>query len=416
MKKFLTLWSRTPFLYKMTVGIVIGTICGIFFKEIIIFEILATMFIGALKAIAPFLVFFLVCSSISKTSATVGPKMGKIVVMYLVTTLLAAACAVVTSLLFPTTITLGKVAGGKAPETVEDIMVDLFSNIVDNPITALGEANYLSILFWAIVIGLCIKAIPDSRCSIGDSMEKISSVFAKLISWIISFAPIGIMGLVYQTVSENGTKIFAEYGILLALLVGTILFSALVINPLIVGFMIRRNPYPLIFTCIRESGITAFFTRSSAANIPMNMVLCEKLGLDKELYSISISLGSTINMNGAAITITTITLCMCHTLGIEVSLLSMFILSMVASLAACGVSGVAGGSILLIPLACSLFGIRPDIAMQGVYIGFIIGVIADSFETAHNSSSDAIITAAVIYRDRMLNKEDVGYMGDFAKK
>jgi len=411
MKSILKLWNKTSFLYRMIGGVLIGTACGIFFKDIVVLKILAELFIGALKAIAPYLVFFLVCASLAKASESIGPKIGKTVILYLTTTLLAALIAVIASTLFPVSLTLGETATGTAPSSIGEVIVEKLSSIVDNPVKALAEGNYLSILFWAIALGLCIRKISNDKVS--STIGHISDVLVKLVSAIISFAPIGIMGLVYVSVSENGTGIFVEYGKLIALIVGSILVSALVVNPIIIGIMIRRNPYPLVLTCIKESGFTAFFTRSSAANIPINMALCEKLGLDREFYSISISLGATINMNGAAISITTITLAISHTLGMDFGFAATLYLCIIASLAACGVSGVAGGSYLLIPLSCALFGIGNDIAMQGVYIGFIIGVISDAFETAHNSSSDAIMTAAVQYRSRMIEKKEVNYMGKF---
>jgi serine/threonine transporter len=307
-------------------------------------------------------------------------------------TLFAAILAVFAARIFPVGIILNDITGASeaVPGGLGDIFRQILKNITINPVTALSSANYLSILFWAVIIGLALKMVAGEKTikSISDFSEAVS----KVVSWIIQCAPFGILGLVYTSVSESGLDIFTTYGKLLLLLVGCMLAVPLVIHPMIIGFMLRRNPYPLIWKCLKESGVSAFFTRSSAANIPVNLELCKRMGIDENFYSVSIPLGSTINMNGAAITITIMTLATCHTLGIAPSLGSAIFLSILATLGACGASGVAGGSLLLIPMACSLFGISNDIAMQVVAVGFIIGVVQDSLETALNSSGDAMYT------------------------
>jgi serine/threonine transporter len=306
---------------------------------------------------------------------------------------MAAVIAVFASSLFPVSIVLNNVAGAtnSAPGELGEVFRNIAKEITSNPITAISRANYLSILFWAIIIGLALKQLAGEQTinAIGDWANAVS----KVVHWIIQFAPFGILGLVYSSVSESGLDIFTTYGKLLLLLVGCMVIVSLIINPIIIGCMLKCNPYTLVWRCLKESAISAFFTRSSAANIPVNMALCKRLGLDEEFYSVSIPLGSTINMNGAAITITVMSLATCHTLGLEVSLASALVLSIIATLGACGASGVAGGSLLLIPMACSLFGISNDISMQVVAVGFIIGVVQDSLETSLNSSADVLFTA-----------------------
>ena len=304
---------------------------------------------------------------------------------------MAAAVAVAGSFLFPVTIDLKDAASGSAPGGLADVFKNLLSNMVMNPLQAIATANYIGILFWAIIMGLGLKLVASEGTI--KVISEISDVITLMVKWIIQFAPFGILGLVFTAVSESGLEIFTTYGRLLLLLVGCMLTSVLVFNPLISFIATRRNPYPLLFTCLKESGINAFFTRSSAANIPINMELCRKLGIEEDFYSVSIPLGATVNMNGAAVTITVMTLAVANTMGIEVSFASALFLSVIATLGACGASGVAGGSLLLIPMACSFFGIPGDVAMQAVAIGFIIGVIQDSVETAVNSSGDAFFTA-----------------------
>ena len=400
MKGILKKWSSISLILRIVIGIVTGTILGLVFPGFKIIPVLGTVFVGALKGVAPVLVFVLVISSIANASGEIGARFRTVIFLYMFSTLLAAITAVLGCFLFPVTVnlSLGAADGAAAPEGLGEVLGNLLSNMVANPINAISGGNYIGILFWAVIFGLSLKSFA------GEQTKKVLSDFADMTSqavrWIIQMAPFGILGLVFSVVSENGLGIFYDYGRLLILLVGCMLLVALVINPVIVFALLRENPYPLVLRCIRESGITAFFTRSSAANIPVNMTLCEKLGLDKDFYSVSIPLGATINMNGAAVTITVMALTIVHTMGISVDIPSAILLSIIATFAACGASGVAGGSLLLIPLACSLFGVGNDIAMQGVAIGFIIGVIQDSVETALNSSADVLFAATAEFHDR----------------
>ena len=368
---------------------------------------LGDLFVGALKAIAPVLVAVLVASSVATARAGLGDRFRTIITLYILTTLMAAVLAVVGSFLFPVHIALADVSGaaGSAPGALGDVFSNIVREVMSNPVTAIAKANYLSILFWAVVIGLALKSVASQQ-TIG-SLRQWADAVSKVVAWIIQCAPFGILGLVYTTVSQSGLEIFTTYGKLLLLLVGSMMLVALVFNPLIVCFMLRRNPYPLLWQCLKESAVNAFFTRSSAANIPVNMNLCKRMGIDEDFYSVSIPLGSTINMNGAAVTITVMTLAACHTLGVVPSLGSALLLSIIATFGACGASGVAGGSLLLIPMACSLFGISNDAAMQVVAVGFIIGVVQDSVETALNSSSDAFFTIATDMRDRLKREKTV---------
>ena len=384
---------------------IIGAILGLTLPQLTGLSILGTLFVGALKAIAPVLVFVLVVSALTQARSGIGRQFRTVVVLYLLNTFLAAVMAVVFAFLFPVTLRLTDAADQAAPGGVIEVLTTLLNNCVANPVAALTNANYLGILVWAILFGLGLKIIASdgTKRALGD----ISNAVSQVVRWVIGCAPFGILGLVFTAVSENGLSIFIDYGKLVAVLVGCMAVMSLVIIPIIVFACIRQNPYPLVLTCMRESGITAFFTRSSAANIPVNMSLCEKLGLDKDLYSVSIPLGATINMNGAAITITILSLAAAHTLGIEVSIPAAIILSLLATVSACGASGVAGGSLLLIPLACSLFGISNDIAMQVVGVGFIIGVIQDSCETAINSCGDVIFAATAEYYHKRKNGEKI---------
>ena len=384
---------------RIIIGLVIGALLGLLVPSWTGIGILGHIFVSALKAIAPVLVAFLVSSSIAKAQGGLGPRFRTVVILYLSATLVAAAVAVAGSFLFPVTLSLNDAASGSAPGGLADVFKNLLSNMVMNPIQAVASANYIGILFWAIVIGLGLKLVAsDSTINV---ISEISDVITQVVKWIIQFAPFGILGLVFTAVSESGLEIFTTYGRLLLLLVGCMLTSVLIFNPLISFIATRQNPYPLLFTCLKESGINAFFTRSSAANIPINMELCRKLGIEEDFYSVSIPLGATVNMNGAAVTITVMTLAVAHTMGIEVSFASALFLSVIASLGACGASGVAGGSLLLIPMACSFFGIPVDVSMQAVAIGFIIGVVQDSVETAVNSSGDAFFTATAEYHNRL---------------
>ena len=390
-------WTDTSLVVRILIGLVIGAILGLIVPQWTGIGILGHIFVSALKAIAPVLVAFLVCSSIAKAQGGLGPRFRTVIILYLSATLVAATVAVAGSFLFPVTIDLKDAASGSAPGGLADVFKNLLSNMVMNPLQAVASANYIGILFWAIVVGAGLKlAASESTIKV---ISEIADVITLVVKWIIQFAPFGVLGLVFTAVSESGLDIFTIYGRLLLLLVGCMLTSVLVFNPLISFIATRRNPYPLLFTCLKESGINAFFTRSSAANIPINMELCRKLGVEEDFYSVSIPLGATVNMNGAAVTITVMTLAVAHTMGIEVSFVSALFLSVIATLGACGASGVAGGSLLLIPMACSFFGIPNDVAMQAVAIGFIIGVVQDSVETAVNSSGDAFFTATAEYRN-----------------
>lgn len=388
-------WTEISLIKRIIVGLIIGIILGMVAPKAAIIGILGDLFVGALKAIAPLLVFFLVMHALSNKKDSSESNMKTVIILYLTSTFAAALTAVVASFLFPSTLMLPAGAEGAAPEGIAEVLKNLLMNVVANPVDALMNANYIGVLAWAVILGLALRKANDATIGvIGNVAEALSTA----IRWIINFAPFGILGLVFNTVSATGVSALLDYGHIILVLVGCMLVSAFVINPLIVFINIRQNPYPLVFKCIKDSGITAFFTRSSAANIPVNMRLCEELGLDEKQYSVSIPLGATINMAGAAITITVMTLAAVNTLGIEVDFATALLLSFIAAIGACGASGVAGGSLLLIPLACSLFGISNDIAMQVVAVGFIIGVIQDSCETALNSSSDALFTATAEFR------------------
>jgi serine/threonine transporter len=393
MKKILKKWNKLGLVKQIMVGLVIGIVLALTIPKlaspIVIF---GSLFVGALKAIAPVLVLFLVMSAIAKHKKGQQSNMKSVIILYLLGTFLASLIAVIVSFIFPVSITLVNSAEGvAAPSGVVEVLQTLLLNVVDNPVSAITNANYIGILAWAVLLGLALRNANESTKSV---IANFSDAISKIVGWVIKFAPLGIMGLVFESISTNGIESLLGYGKLLAVLVGCMLFVALVVNPMIVYGAIRQNPYPLVFKCIKESGITAFFTRSSASNIPVNMRLCENLGLNKDRYSVSIPLGATINMAGAAVTISVLTLAAVHTLGIQVDLPTAIILSVLAAISACGASGVAGGSLLLIPLACNLFGIPADVAMQVVGVGFIIGVVQDSFETALNSSTDVLFTAA----------------------
>lgn len=397
-KELLRKWSELSLVFRILIGLSIGVVLGLIVPGWTAIGILGKMFVNALKAIAPLLVMVLVASSISKAGKGLGSRFRTVISEYMLSTFIAAIGAVIGSFLFPITLDLQDAAMANAPGALSDVFTNLLNNMVTNPVTSIVEANYIGILFWSIVIGIGLKykASPSTIHVVSD----IAEVITICVKWIIQLAPFGIMGLVFSAVSENGLEIFTTYGYLMLLLVGCMLVNALLFNPLIAFLLTRRNPYPLLFECLKVSGLNAFFTRSSAANIPINMSLCKKLGLDEDFYSVSIPLGATINMNGAAVTITVMTLAVAHTVGVEVTLWSAIFLCVIASLAACGTSGVAGGSLLLIPMACSLFGIGNDIAMQAVAIGFIIGVVQDSVETAMNSSADVFFTATAEYYDQ----------------
>lgn len=401
MKNVFGWWARLSLVLRIFIGLVIGVVLGLFVPKAAFISVLGKLFVGALKAIAPILVFVLVAASVSNMNdRRPSGQFRTLIARYMLTMIIAALSAAFASMIFPLKLKLTGVAGGDAVNTdIGGLFQDILVSIVQNPVKALAEANYLSILFWALIFGFGLKKI--SSVSMLNAMEDLSNVISKCVKWIIECAPFGIMGLVFSTVNENGMAVFGDYGKLLLLIIGTMLFSAFVTNPIIVAMIIRRNPYPLLFKCLKESGIPAFFTRSSAANIPVNIELCEKMGVDKDFYSVAVPLGSVINMDGTAVTITTMTMAACHTLGIEVSVVQAIVLSLLAVAAACGASGVAGGSLLLIPMACSLFGISNDVAMQVVAVGFIIGVIQDSVETALNSSSDAFFIIATDMKEKM---------------
>jgi serine/threonine transporter len=373
-------------------------ILGLLIKNLDFISLLGSVFVGALKAVAPVLVFVLVVSALAQANDALDKRFVLVIVLYLTSTLLASLVAVVGSFFFPQTIKLTNIDKAEAesvPTGVWEVLKNLIINMVSNPVSSIVDARYIGILFWAVVFGIAARQTASEVTK--NIFEDLSNIVSQTVKWIINLAPFGIMGLVYENVSQNGLSIFTDYGKLLILLVSCMLFSALVVNPLLVALVLRRNPYPLVLRCLKESGITAFFARSSAANIPVNMELCRKLGMDKEMYAVSIPLGATINMNGAAITIAVMSLAAANTVGIKVSFVTTVVLVLIATLAACGASGVAGGSLLLIPMACSLFGVNADIAMQVVGVGFIIGVIQDSLETALNSSGDVIFASTAEY-------------------
>lgn len=397
MKDNSTLFSKFlngNLIVQIFIGIVLGVIVALISKELAMsISILGTLFVGALKAIAPILVFVLVATSIATKQIGVQTNIKPIITLYLFGTFLAALTAVIFSFIFPVKLVLLEAVSSDLipPDSVIDVLKDVLFKMVDNPVNALVTGNFIGILVWAIAIGI---AMHYSSAETKNLFHDVSTGITKIVAFIIRLAPFGIFGLVAGTFAQTGIDALLSYSKLLGVLVGTMLFIAFVTNPIIVFLKTKKNPFPLIFTCIKDSAITAFFTRSSAANIPVNMNLCKKLGLHEDTYSVSIPLGATTNMAGAAVTITVLTLATVNTLGIEVDIATALLLSVISALAACGASGVAGGSLLLIPLACSLFGISNDIAMQVVAIGFIIGVIQDSLETALNSSTDVIFTAA----------------------
>lgn len=397
MKSIIKKFNHMNIVIRILIGLVIGAILGFVVPQATFLTLLGTLFVGVLKAVAPILVFVLVMGSLAQASGRSGKKFTTVISLYIISTLSAAVVAVIASFLFPVTMQLtDAVSGSTAPGGVSEVLTSILTNIVANPVAALVNANYIGILTWAALFGVALKKSSDTT---KQMLGNVSDAVSQVVRWIIQLAPIGIAGLVFTTVSTNGVDIFVSYGKMILLLVGCMLFVAFIVNPFIVFLVLRKNPYPLVLRCIKDSGITAFFTRSSAANIPINLELCKKLGLDKDMYSVSIPLGATINMDGAAVTITVMTLAAVHTLGIAVDIPTAILLSIIAAVSACGASGVAGGSLLLIPLACSLFGISNDVAMQVVGVGFILGVIQDSFETAINSSSDVLFAATAEYRE-----------------
>ncbi|MCI6315860.1 MAG: serine/threonine transporter SstT [Spirochaetia bacterium] len=395
---FLKKIMSIPLVLRISLGLLIGVILGLVLPQATFIAMLGKIFISALKGIAPILVLFLVISSLANAGKNLGARFKTVISLYLISTLIAAVVAVVASFIFPLTVTLSGSVEASAPGKLSEVFGTLLTNMVMNPIQALSTGNYVGILFWAILVGVSVRKFTDDATK--SVLCDISNAISVIISWVIQAAPFGILGLSFETVSQNGAGIFYDYGKLIVLLLACMFIQALIMNPVMVAICLKKNPYPLVFKCLRESAITAFFTRSSAANIPINMALCEKLKLDKEFYSVSIPLGATINMDGAAITITIMSLAAAFSSGVHVNIIIALILSVVATLGACGASGVAGGSLLLIPMACSLLGVSQDVAMQMVSIGFIIGIVQDSLETALNSSSDVLITATAEYMQK----------------
>ncbi|EMP3394103.1 serine/threonine transporter SstT, partial [Acinetobacter baumannii] len=393
-------FSRLSLVTKIIIAIILGIGVALLFPTVTPYlSLFGELFIKALKSVAPILVFVLVLSSIANFQVGHSANLRPVLLLYVVGMLLAAFSAVIASLSFPSTLYLNTVSHNnlQAPGSLADILKNLLLSFIANPVQAISEANFIGILAWAIGLGLAMRHSSDTTKQV---MQDVSHAVSAIIHKVIAFAPVGIFGLVAVTFADAGLATLESYAQLLAVLLGTMLFVALVINPILVGLTIRGNPYPLVFKCLKESGITAFFTRSSAANIPVNLDLAERLGVNPSTASVSIPLGATVNMAGAAVTITVLTLATVHTLGIHVDLATMIILSVVATVSACGASGVAGGSLLLIPVACSLFGISSEIAMQVVAVGMIISVLQDSTETALNSSTDVLFTAAVDIRSR----------------
>lgn len=397
MKKVFSLYSKCPLILRIAIGLVIGVCLGLWVPQASFVTLFGDLFVGALKAIAPILVFVLVVSSLSSAGEGIGKRFRTVIILYMLSTFLAAVVAVIGSYIFKVTIPLSATIEQSAPSGLGEVFSALLSNLVMNPVKALIEGNYVGILMWSVILGLALRMVAGEKTK--AVLKDISDAVSKTVAWVIQLAPFGIMGLVYGSVSEYGLEIFTDYGKILALLVGCMLAVAFVVDPVVVALTLRRNPYPLVFRCFKESGLTAFFTRSSAANIPVNMSLCERLGLDREYYSVAIPLGATINMDGAAITITVMSLSAAFSQGINVNIFLALLLSLVATLGACGASGVAGGSLLLIPMACSLLGVGQDVAMQVVAVGFIIGVVQDSLETAINSAGDVIFCATAEFKE-----------------
>lgn len=411
MKKIIEKWNSINLVIRILCGIILGAIAGLIANVSKVnlkdgnlhLDIIGSLFIGMLKAMAPILVFVLIVSAIANAEKKLDKKFATIIALYMGTTFVASVIAVCASFIFKVKIDLNMIVESTdkiPPRDIGTVFKTLLNNFVQDPISAIIQGNYLGILFWAILFGIALRvASARTKTVILDLSDAVTAC----IRWIISLAPFGIFGLVFAAVAGNGLNIFVNYGALLAVIVGCMLLVALVINPIIASVMIGKNAYPLVFRCLKESGLHAFFTRSSAANIPVNMRLCDKLGLDKNMYSVSIPLGATINMDGAAITIAVMSLSAAFSYGTHVTLLQGFILSFLATLAACGASGVAGGSLLLIPMACSLLNVPNDVAMHMVGVGLVIGVVQDSVETALNSSGDVLFAA--VAEMRQMKKE-----------
>ena len=396
-KKILDKYNGIKLNYRIAIAIVLGTLLGIFLPGQRWIGELGVLFVGAMKGIAPILVFVLIVNSLSTGKTSLDRRFGKVFAFYMISTILAAIVAVAASFLFPQNLQLAQSATTTAilPKGIGEILNNLLVRAVSNPFEAITEANYIGILVWAIIFGIAIKL--HASDSTKELLQDITKSITAIVHWLINFAPFGILGLIHSSIATNGIGIFKTYGMLVAVLAGAMIFTTFIIAPLVVSFALKQDPYPLVIYCLKQSAVTALFTRSSAANIPVNMDTCEKLKLDREFYSVSIPLGATINMNGAAITIAVMTLAAAHTLGIAVSFPTALILCVVATIGACGASGIAGGSLFLIPMACSFLGISNDIAMQVVAVGFIIGAVQDSLETALNSSTDVMYTAAAEY-------------------
>lgn len=396
-KKILDKYNGIKLNYRIAIAIVIGTLLGIFLPGQRWIGELGVLFVGAMKGIAPILVFVLIVNSLATGKTSIDRRFGKVLVFYMASTILASLVAVVASFLFPQNLQLAQEATTSAilPKGIGEILNSLLIRAVSNPFEAITEANYIGILVWAIIFGFAIKL--HSSDSTKELLQDVTKSVTAIVHWLINLAPLGILGLIHSSIATNGVGIFKTYGMLVAVLAGAMVFTTFIIAPLVVSFAIKQDPYPLVIYCLKQSAITALFTRSSAANIPVNMDTCEKLKLDREFYSVSIPLGATINMNGAAITIAVMTLAAAHTLGISVSFPMALLLCVIATIGACGASGIAGGSLFLIPMACSFLGISNDVAMQVVAVGFIIGAVQDSLETALNSSTDVMYTAAAEY-------------------
>ena len=407
MSNALAKWQGISLIIRIIIGMIIGIAFALSVPGNTVLPIFGKVFVGLLKGIAPILVFVLVISALANASGNIGARFKNVIMIYIFGTFFASVTAVLACQLFPVTMKLTDAATDAAPDGIGQILTTIITNVVANPVNALMNGNYLSILCWAIIFGLGFKKLASKGTC--DMVADLAAVVSKAVFWIIQLAPFGIMGLVFSAVSENGLEIFVDYGRLLVVLVGCMFAMALIVNPLITFFFLHRNPYPLVWKCLKISGVTAFFTRSSAANIPVNMELCKDMGLDEDFYSVSIPLGATINMEGAAITITVMAMSVAYTLGIAVDIPTAILLSVLSAVGACGASGVAGGSLLLIPMACSLFGISNDIAMQAVGVGFIIGVVQDSCETGLNSSSDALFTAIAEFYDRRKQGKDFSF-------
>lgn len=430
MKNIWTKWTGVNLVLRIVCGLVLGAIFALIIPTALtslegatgigevgadilsfiggLIKIFGTLFVGALKGIAPVLVFLLVATALASAKVGSGKAMKRVILLYIVGTVAASLLAVIMSKLIPVEMIFPSdtdLSDYTPPEGLGEVITTLLSNVVANPVASIADGNYLGILFAAILLGVALRKFTSK--GLRDGMQAVSNAVTTVIRWVIEFAPLGIMGLFYSAISDSGISVLADYGMLLVVLIASMLAMFLVVNPLIVFINIRKNPYPLVFKCITRSAITAFFTRSSAANIPVNMELCKDLDLDEDLYSISIPLGSTVNMEGAAITIAVMTLAACNTLGIEVGFVTSLLLCILSAIGACGASGVAGGSLLLIPMACSLFGISNDISASVIGVGFIIGVVQDSLETALNSSTDALFTATadIVYKKKQAKLE-----------